>query len=282
MSYVTWDNWNNCIVYVEPLFGETPLSNGTGFFWKSGDSTFLVTNWHVLSGRHAIAGTALHSSLALPDRVAFFVPKQGGPPDAQGAFRIDFSKVICPLVKDPDGQEPIWFEHPAGRKIDVGVMDVTALLRDTLAKSVNEVEDDAELPLTVSQDLFILGFPFGLMPEAAGVPVPLWKRGTIALDPSFDPGGLPKLLVDMATREGMSGSVAIARHLVVGKAYKQRTTGSLTNDIPLYAILHTVEGIYSGRHNNDLERAQLGIVWKRRTIEEVINGRRPANIGLVG
>src|SRR5213593_367161 len=36
---------------------------------------------------------------------------------------------------------------------------------------------------------------------------------------------------------------------------------------------HTL-GIYSGRHYRHLEKAQLGIVWKRRAIDETILGGR--------
>jgi hypothetical protein len=103
----------------------------------------------------------------------------------------------------------------------------------------------------------------------ANAPAPIWKRGTLALDPTFDPEGLPKMLVDTASREGMSGSVVIARHIVVGRDYL-RKDGTMSAPV-LYAKLDVVIGIYSGRHYPDHEKAQLGIVWKRRVIEETIS-----------
>ena len=39
---------------------------------------------------------------------------------------------------------------------------------------------------------------------------------------------------------------------------------------PLYAKHDLVVGIYSGRQYPDLERPRLGIVWKRRVIEEIV------------
>ena len=143
-------------------------------------------------------------------------------------------------------------------------------LRESSAASAfaNELESDAVLDLECSDDVFVLGFPFG---QIAGAPAPVWKRGTIALDPRFDPEGLPKLLVDTATREGMSGSVVLARQTVLGRDYLKKD-GSRSEPI-LIGFLTVVVGIYSGRHYPDLEKAQLGIVWKRHVIEELVKER---------
>jgi hypothetical protein len=120
--------------------------------------------------------------------------------------------------------------------------------------------------------VFVLGFPFG---QITGAPAPVWKRGTIALDPTFNPEGLPKMFVDTATREGMSGSVVIARHVIVNRGYLKKD--GTRSQLFLYATLDIVLGIYSGRHYPDFEKAQIGIVWKRRVIEETVQGRKLAS-----
>jgi len=74
----------------------------------------------------------------------------------------------------------------------------------------------------------------------------------------------------------MSGSVVIARHIVVGRAYPKKN-GTMSPQI-LYSKLDLVIGIYSGRHYPHLEKAQLGIVWKRSTIEETVAGRKIASV----
>src|SRR5262249_16465295 len=109
-----------------------------------------------------------------------------------------------------------------------------------------------------------------------GAPSPVWKRGTIATDPTFDPGGLPQMYVDSATRQGMSGSVVIARHIVVGRPIKKKD-GTSTNPL-IYPVSDVVLGIYFGRLGADHIQAQLGIVWKRRVIEETVDGNAIANI----
>jgi hypothetical protein len=85
---------------------------------------------------------------------------------------------------------------------------------------VNVVESNAVLDASASQEVFVVGFPFGMI---ANAPAPIWKRGSIALDPTFDPEGLPKMLVDTATRPGMSGSVVIARHILLAATIRKRT-----------------------------------------------------------
>ncbi len=165
-------------------------------------------------------------------------------------------------------------EHPTlGRLVDVAAIEVTNVIVGYEVVAVNDLESDALLDEYVSQDVYIVGFPFGLIPHA---PVPIWKRGTIALDPAFDADNLPTMLVDTATREGMSGSVVLARHTVVNKRYSKRDGGITTLPVP-YAELDVVIGIYSGRHYPDHEKAQLGIVWKRSAIELTVTaGRIPS------
>ncbi|MGA9369258.1 MAG: hypothetical protein WBV35_17495 [Steroidobacteraceae bacterium] len=95
------------------------------------------------------------------------------------------------------------------------------------------------------------------------------------MDPTFDVEDLPKMLIDTATRPGMSGSVVVAKHIVVASRVPQKD-GTLS-EMLLYAEAPTVVGIYSGRHYPDLEKAQLGIVWKRVAIEQVVQtGRAPS------
>jgi hypothetical protein len=98
--------------------------------------------------------------------------------------------------------------------------------------------------------------------------VPIWKRATIASEPLVDPEGLPKVFVDTATRKGMSGSVAITQTLQVGPYPKKDGSNSNT----LMAITKEILGVYSGRIGASTIEAQLGIVWKKHVIDEIIGG----------
>ena len=84
------------------------------------------------------------------------------------------------------------------------------------------------------------------------------------------------MLIDTATREGMSGSVVVARHVIVNRDYP-RKNGTMAQPV-LFANLDLVLGIYSGRHYPDHEKAQLGIVWKRSAIEETVTHGKQASV----
>jgi hypothetical protein len=186
---------------------------------------------------------------------------------------MSLATVTVPLY-DSDLSGPRWLDHPKfGRKVDIAAIDVSHVVTSLKVNHVNVVESDAVLQPLVSQDVFIVGYPLGLI---TGAPSPVWKRGTIATDPTFDPEGLPKMYVDSATRTGMSGSVVVAKHIVFGQKITKKD-GTETGPV-LYAVKDLVLGIYSGRLGADLEKAQLGIVWKRSAIEETVNGNSVASV----
>jgi hypothetical protein len=114
-------------------------------------------------------------------------------------------------------------------------------------------------------DVYALGFPRGM--SGRGV-TPIWKRGTIATEPDLDHDDRPIFLIDTATRDGMSGSPVYAQE--VGTWLPP---GSRDESKRIIGKGRMFVGIYSGRVNAEDEfKAQLGIVWKTRVIEEVILG----------
>lgn len=84
----------------------------------------------------------------------------------------------------------------------------------------------------------------------------------------IDPEGLPKIYVDTATRKGMSGSVVLAERFHMGPYEKKDGTKSDT----LIARTTNILGVYSGRIGANNVEAQLGIVWKRAVIDEIVRG----------
>jgi hypothetical protein len=261
------NEWNVAALYVETSFNGNRMANASSFLWAHASKVFLVTNWHVLSGRSALTGEALHTSGGIPNELRIHAYVRTGPmstkPDSRG-FRVIQNTVVVPLV-NATTEEPKWIEHPFyGRRADVAALDVTDALADAYYECANRLEGDRPpTHMNPGHDAFVVGFPFGLM---SGAPAPIWKRGSIALDPGLNPEGLPKMLIDTATREGMSGSAVIAMFPV-----PEHETRRFDDPRPVYLKEYpAVIGVYSGRHYPDLERAQLGIVWKRSTIEEVV------------
>jgi hypothetical protein len=217
---------------------------------------------------------ATRSDGGLPDRVRFTIFWKVSTPDEQGFFDyrvVALTKEIC----RPDWLHPTWLEHPGlGRGVDIAALDVTADLNahGIVVDHVNALETDAVgLSPYVSQEVFVVGYPIGLVSEA---PIPVWKRGTIATDPGFDPDGRPIVFVDTATRSGMSGSVVFARRQWYGPY--TRANGS-TADM-FMSTIDRILGVYSGRLGPHDVEAQLGIVWKRHLIDEVVNGATVATV----
>lgn len=269
-SYLS-NPWNHSAAYLAMHYGAQQVSTGSGFFWMEGPRTFLVTNWHNLAGRNPFTEQPLSKTAAIPDRIVFRAFKQVSEANSEGFFESVHVPVEV-LLCSGDHSDAKWLEHPTlGRRVDVAAIDVTDKVAGLQVVAANRLESDAILDPYASQDVFVLGFPFGLI---ANAPVPIWKRGTIALDPTFNPEALPKMLIDTATREGMSGSLVIARHILVGRSYPKKDGTS--SEPMLYTVKDLVVGIYSGRHYPNHEKAQLGIVWKRSAIEETVTGGKVA------
>ncbi len=96
--------------------------------------------------------------------------------------------------------------------------------------------------------------------------MPIWKRANIASEPDINIDQLPKLLIDTATRKGLSGSpVIMKRSGIHGFEHGQPKPDSLIGTIRNFV------GIYSGTIGEDELKAQLGIVWKAHVIDEIID-----------
>lgn len=267
--------WSNAVLLVEMMFGSQQLATGTCFLWRHNDRLHLVTNWHNLAGRNHLTCDLLSPLGALPNCIRVHFWKAMSPPDEEGIYAGAVVPVVLPLV-DPATKLPVWREHLGwGRAVDVAAMDITDVVANFEVAAVNELEDDALLEPHVSQDVFVVGYPFG---SIAGAPVPIWKRGTLALEPTYDIDGLPKMFLDTATRPGMSGSVVLARHTIVNRRFDRKNGGSSFGRVP-HAELDIVIGVYSGRHYPDHEKAQLGIVWKRTCIEQIVATGRVPDLG---
>lgn len=253
------------VSYLRMSFGEKEVSSGSGFFWKHAGKPFLITNWHNVSGRNPQTDQLLSATAAVPDSITFTVFQKTGD-SAPAEYTSLVPSALNVRLYGQSDETPVWLEHPVhGKAVDVVAIPLVGLNEaQFLINYVNECIPDLAVKPRASQDAFVVGYPIGLL---AGVPIPVWKRATIATEPGVDLEGLPKVLLDTATRSGMSGSLVLAKHLILG-AYKTET-GADSNT--LIAIKDTILGVYSGRLGADEVKAQLGIVWKRQVIDEIFS-----------
>lgn len=260
------DSWTFAAPLVLLKYKQWELGTASGFFWSKDDRKYLITNWHVLSGINPTSGLILADSGARPDRIVLGTYCMTPPGDNTGLGTLEYSPVEIAIC-DEDHLNEIWLEHPSHRRdVDVAAIDVTEHVKDKLVYCANQLETATPGDLRASEDMFVIGYPFG--EKMVKPPAPVWRRATLAMDPGFEPDGLPKLLIDTTTRNGMSGSVVIARRTLL-----RRESGSSIG----IRHMEIVAGVYSSRLYPDLEKAQIGITWKRSTIDETIAGGRLAS-----
>ena len=233
------------------------LSLATGFVVEREGRFFLITNYHVLAGRHPDTGRALDSALALPDTVHI---------THHSSHRLgSWSYVTEPLL-DAEGL-PLFYTHP--KNSPGSVIDVVALPLTDLPDSVKHEPAEmsktkpaltpADMAIWPSTSVSVVGFPEGL--RSAGY-FPVWKTGHIASDPDLDHGNLPSFLIDATTRSGMSGSPV---YLISMGGYPLRDGGGI--------VLGSAEaflGVYASRVVPALEAIEIGRVWKPQVIDEII------------
>ncbi len=168
----TIDEYSLSTVPVIQLFNETVLGSATAFVWRHNGQHFLITNWHVVTGRNNESSANLHA--------------QGGRPNK---LRLYFNPAEIMLSKHEATQElfldgnPLWLVHPVhGRAVDVVAIPLPEQPDHLHFRPINEMSSE-RLQVSVGMDVFILGYPFGF--QLSGYPV--WKRGSIATEPELAP-----------------------------------------------------------------------------------------------
>lgn len=244
--------------FIEGYFNEQVLSSATCFFVNRNERVYLITNWHVVTGKNNQTKVHLAPSLSEPNKLVVKVFKN------QDEL---VSDDLVILLNDFDGK-PLWLEHPEFKEqVDVIAIEVripTHLLVFDVERFIEPFNE--ETTISVKEDVFVLGYPFGFR---AGELFPIWKRASIASEPLLDLDDLPKFLVDTSTKPGMSGSPVIKMEKrAVGLA--NGTPGKIGVQISNHRM--GLAGIYSGRIGVTASMdMQLGVVWKISVLDEIIN-----------
>ena len=248
---VTTDHYAVATVFLQMRFNETPLSIGTGFTWKNEDQHFLITNWHNLSGRNPSSGKHISNTAAEPNNILVHWNKK----NSLGL------RVVTQLPLLDDEDTPLWWVHPRYKSsVDVALLPLPHIAHAEMYP-INEMESD-ELLVQVGHEVFVLGYPYGL--SQAGFPI--WKRGSIASEPHIVTDEQPYILIDTASRQGMSGSPVLRRSW--GLHFFEKDGFSMGDK---YKTLFL--GVYSGRlQTKDPLDAQLGMMWPAFYVDEIIAG----------
>ena len=255
MARVAIDPLSQVPLFVKMQFGSTELASGTAFFYRREDCLYLISNWHNFAGRHPRTNIPLASHGGTPDQISCYA--------CMNLPHIKREWIQFNLVEN---SVPLWFEHPVqGGNVDIAALPVT-LDQNHRAFPLNDCHF-TDMPLQVSHDVYVLGYPLGLMSQHG---LPVWKPASVATEPGTSD---PHFYIDTATRSGMSGSAVISRH--EGFFKNDPTTVAIADD-DWFGQGQMFVGVYSGRLGASEVEAQLGIVWKAVLVDEVIDGRKAA------
>ncbi|QDW25922.1 trypsin-like peptidase domain-containing protein [Pedobacter sp. KBS0701] len=253
------DNFSWTSYLIDLRFDDTHLAFGTSFMITRDANSYLITNWHNVTGQNPETMEFLTGTICFPNNLnVYLVDKNRYSVGEQTT--ISWSTLNIKLLDDEDSK--LWIEHPLYKQ-GIDVVAIPIIVPDNLvAFSIDQFIEphNEDTEIHIGQDIYVLGFPFN---NTGGGFFPIWKRASIASEPAIDIGGVPKMFVDTASRSGMSGSPVIL---------KERRTVSIHKDGKVSNNYTKLVGIYSGRIGaSDELQAQLGIVWKASVIDEIIN-----------
>lgn len=256
---------------------------GTGFFyqelapkdptknaqWRAIESTWIVTNRHVLLPR-------LGENEIIPDSVTFHVRKIVSHGVIWEPVILDLSEIKKRLRLHTDV------------KVDVAILHVHDLLIERIKTGDNYMQwsavSEENLPgnnnisVEVADDVVIIGYPKGFYDEKNVFPIA--KSGMIATRWGLNFNGMPVFLIDAKLFPGSSGSIVITKPInftaVDGRIMYAKEKQ--------FAFL----GVYSGepfRQQDpiDLDDMRIirkdtfnvGIVWYGQLVVDIVKGGKP-------
>jgi hypothetical protein len=211
MEHQALDPFSQTSYFIELRSDEIRLAKGTCFFVTRSHQEFLITNWHNVTGKDPNTNHLLSNSARIPNNLDVRIFKKEEFIDWE-LLNINLYDAYC---------QPVWLEHKRlKQKIDVVEIPITVPSHLAFEPIENMMEPFNETtPLHAGQDVFVLGFPFGI---SVGGGFPIWKRASIASEPEVDVEDLPKMYIDTASRPEMSGSPVVLKEKRSPHDWKRR------------------------------------------------------------
>jgi Trypsin-like peptidase domain len=243
---------------------------------------WLVTNWHVLSGRNASDPTkVLHTKGSLPNRLRLSLILKPDQPEYTIPQEPEpqFLKQEQTIELYHQNGAATWYQHPMKNICDVGVLNASPFVGRFLINGINQIAQQNDMAIQTGNPIFILGYPLGF---SHFIDTPIWKSGCIASEPHLETteetglsGG--RVVIDATTRQGMSGAPVIMRekthYLAENGEIKQHANA--TRWIGVYASRPNIPAAQVGPPDED-RRAEIGYLYKsgavQRTIADGIRG----------
>lgn len=242
------------------------VGNGTGFYYRSNDGWYLVTNWHVVTGRNPNNPRELLPGYrATPQRLRYFVVSNDQPGEQR------YPEIVLELFNEG---KPAWLEHSSPELVDLAAIPIP-VPKDYIARCLQDVCKPTHSFLEPGFDVIVVGFPFPPKPMM----LPVWKKASVASEPSHAPDGKRQIYLDTPGRPGMSGSPVYVtqpglRGLPDPAASNALDALSTISDRTLEearSIYVEFAGVYAGTYGDrDLERLNLGRMIPGQFLEEML------------
>lgn len=233
-------------LYVEVYHDNILIGKATAFIIRPKEKYYLVTNYHVLSGKFADKDEWLPNSPNLaPNRIKIY----------HNGIKLGIHVAVWePLIND---EQNLWKEFKHG----IGYADVAVLpLTDVNGVELHPVDytsiAETLVRLGPTDRLFVIGFPNGM---SGANNFPIWKSGIIASEPSLQQEQKPVIWLDMMGIGGMSGSPVyfIENNFIESNGNRAQTVEPV----------HLFAGIFSHGHPS----IELAALWKASYLKSIFD-----------
>ena len=276
------DKYVACPFQIQMCDQQGGFSLGTAFFYELEGETFIITNWHNVTGNNPMTGASLH-----PERSPLYIrakwPVTREAPDVgDNAVWMHFQ---AQRVEIEDDSGPLWFEHPAlGSACDVVAIPFQrpASWPAAVHMAANKIDKES-VPIDPGLKVVVIGFPQGL---STGPGLPIIKTGSLASMPGYeirlggtfsDVGGMkdgiavPAMLMDVHTAPGMSGSPVFGEY--TGFWDPEDPNSNEIRDSSVIGTGRIFLGCHSSRVAKLEERSGLALCHRKDAIEEICHTR---------
>lgn len=280
------DDYIACPFQIQMCDLQGGISLGSGFFYEVDGETFVITNWHNVTGKNHLTGASLHKERS-PTHIKAKWPviqEHILHPSGAAVFRLEAQTI---QIEDDHG--PLWLEHPDhGSTFDVVAIPFEKPPEWPQAAHVpaNKI-DPTPIPLRPGLKVVVIGFPQGL---STGPGIPVIKSGFLSSEPGFevrlggtfsDVGGMmggvriAAVLLDVHTVPGMSGSPVFGEY--TGFWDPKNLNNHQITDTSTFGTSRMFLGCYSSRVSGLEERSGLGLCFESKTIEEICRLKHPGS-----
>ena len=227
------------------------IGTASGFFYNRGDDLFFVTNRHVC--KDDSAGSA-------PDVLRLTLHTDAA--DLKRTSALDIALY--------SGGKPMWKTHPTFKDADVALIkiDAAAVKKKFIVKAFSKESFlPPDLPLNPGEDVFVMGYPFGVHDTMFSLPI--FRSAMIASSYGVPFQGNPFFLTDANLHPGTSGSPVITKPKsawVDDKGNTRLVTGTVYYLVGVHSAILSVT---SGAPTATSIPLGLGTAWYAQLIEDI-------------